>query len=131
MRRKREFFTTVVFALILRESRPGKYLSIDCEMVGIGIDGSESSLARVTVVNFYGAVQMDEFVRQKERVVDYRTRYSGIRPSDMIKGAFVVCVVVFSWLMHDDQQNHSRRCKNRYRTCCRTGYWWDMRYIMI
>ncbi|PBK87205.1 hypothetical protein ARMGADRAFT_939084 [Armillaria gallica] len=67
------------------QKMPGKYLSIDCEMVGIGIDGSESSLARVTVVNFHGAVQMDEFVRQKERVVDYRTRYSGIRPSDMIK----------------------------------------------
>ncbi|KAK0498000.1 ribonuclease H-like domain-containing protein [Armillaria luteobubalina] len=67
------------------QKMPGKYLSIDCEMVGIGIDGSESSLARVTVVNFYGAVQMDEFVRQKERVVDYRTRYSGIRPSDMMK----------------------------------------------
>lgn len=65
------------------QKMPGRYLSIDCEMVGIGIDGSESSLARVTVVNFYGAVQMDEFVRQKERVVDYRTRYSGIRPSDM------------------------------------------------
>ncbi|KAK0462857.1 ribonuclease H-like domain-containing protein [Desarmillaria tabescens] len=67
------------------QKMPGKYLSIDCEMVGIGIDGSESSLARVTVVNFYGAVQMDEFVRQKERVVDYRTRYSGIRPSDMVR----------------------------------------------
>ncbi|KAK1221993.1 3'-5' exonuclease [Marasmius sp. AFHP31] len=64
---------------------PGKYLAIDCEMVGVGIDGTESSLARVTVVNFYGAVQMDEFVRQRERVVDYRTQYSGIRETDMIK----------------------------------------------
>ncbi|KAJ8088438.1 3'-5' exonuclease [Marasmius tenuissimus] len=64
---------------------PGKYLAIDCEMVGVGIDGTESSLARVTVVNFYGAVQMDEFVRQRERVVDYRTQYSGIRETDMIR----------------------------------------------
>ncbi|KAF8921547.1 ribonuclease H-like domain-containing protein [Mucidula mucida] len=64
---------------------PGKYLAIDCEMVGVGIEGAESSLARVTLVNFYGAVQMDEFVRQRERVVDYRTRYSGIRESDMFK----------------------------------------------
>lgn len=56
-------------------------------MVGVGIEGAESSLARVTLVNFYGAVQMDEFVRQRERVVDYRTRYSGIRESDMFKGA--------------------------------------------
>jgi len=55
-------------------------------MVGLGIDGAESSLARVSMVNFYGAVIMDEFVRQKERVVDYRTQWSGIRPSDMAHG---------------------------------------------
>ncbi|KAG6853102.1 hypothetical protein C0991_006905, partial [Blastosporella zonata] len=64
---------------------PGKFLALDCEMVGVGIDGTESSLARVSLVNFYGAVQLDEFVRQRERVVDYRTQYSGIRESDMIK----------------------------------------------
>jgi RNA exonuclease 4 len=55
-------------------------------MVGVGIDGVESSLARVSLVNFYGAIQLDEFVRQRERVVDYRTQFSGIRESDMIKG---------------------------------------------
>ncbi|KAG6829348.1 hypothetical protein H0H92_004714 [Tricholoma furcatifolium] len=64
---------------------PGKYLALDCEMVGVGIDGAESSLARVSLVNFHGAVQLDEFVKQRERVVDYRTQYSGIRASDMIK----------------------------------------------
>jgi hypothetical protein len=68
--------------------RPGKYLALDCEMVGIGIDGSESSLARVSLVNYHGAVQLDEFVRQRERVVDYRTQYSGVRESDMIKGRY-------------------------------------------
>lgn len=52
----------------------------------MGIEGEESSLARVSVVNFYGAVIMDEFVRQKERVADYRTQWSGIRESDMIHG---------------------------------------------
>ncbi|KIM35043.1 hypothetical protein M413DRAFT_449924 [Hebeloma cylindrosporum] len=63
---------------------PGKYLSLDCEMVGVGIEGEESSLARVSLVNFYGVVIMDEIVRQKERVVDYRTQWSGIRESDMV-----------------------------------------------
>ncbi|KAF8161584.1 ribonuclease H-like domain-containing protein [Crassisporium funariophilum] len=63
---------------------PGRYLALDCEMVGVGIDGAESSLARVSLVNFYGAVIMDEFVRQRERVVDYRTQWSGIRETDMI-----------------------------------------------
>lgn len=74
-----------IWDLILTVS-PGKYLAIDCEMVGVGIDGEESSLARVSIVNYWGAVQLDEFVKQKERVVDYRTKWSGIRPSDMVGG---------------------------------------------
>ncbi|KAG6831363.1 hypothetical protein H0H87_005374 [Tephrocybe sp. NHM501043] len=67
-----------------QQTLPGKYLALDCEMVGVGIDGAESSLARISLVNFYGAIQLDEFVRQRERVVDYRTQFSGIRESDMI-----------------------------------------------
>lgn len=67
--------------------RPGKYLAVDCEMVGVGLDGSESALARVSLVNFHGVVLMDEFVRPRERVVDYRTQFSGIRPADMVNGA--------------------------------------------
>ncbi|KAK7691686.1 hypothetical protein QCA50_005086 [Cerrena zonata] len=66
------------------QQQPGKYLALDCEMVGVGIEGKESSLARVSLVNYHGAIIMDEFVRQRERVVDYRTEFSGIRPSDMI-----------------------------------------------
>ena len=57
-------------------------------MVGVGIDGSESSLARVSLVNYHGEIQMDEFVRQRLRVVDYRTQYSGVRENDMINGTF-------------------------------------------
>ncbi|EIW54533.1 uncharacterized protein TRAVEDRAFT_173759 [Trametes versicolor FP-101664 SS1] len=64
--------------------QPGKYLAVDCEMVGVGLDGSESALARVSLVNFHGVVLMDEFVRPRERVVDYRTQFSGIRPADMV-----------------------------------------------
>lgn len=63
---------------------PGKYLAIDCEMVGVGLEGAESSLARVSLVNFYGAEMLDVFVRQRERVVDYRTQWSGIRDTDMM-----------------------------------------------
>jgi RNA exonuclease 4 len=70
----------------LTRSRAKKYIAIDCEMVGVGIDGTESSLARVSVVNFYGTVELDEIVRQKERVVDYRTEYSGIRAADLTRG---------------------------------------------
>ena len=55
-------------------------------MVGVGLDGSESALARVSIVNYHGYVLLDAFVRQRERVVDYRTEFSGIRPSDMVHG---------------------------------------------
>lgn len=55
-------------------------------MVGVGPHGSESSLARVSLVNYNGAIVMDEFVRQRERVTDYRTFVSGIRPGDLLHG---------------------------------------------
>ncbi|OLY78319.1 RNA exonuclease 4 [Smittium mucronatum] len=61
----------------------GKYLAIDCEMVGCGNKGSKSVLARVSIVNFYGVTIMDMYSKPKEKVVDYRTWVSGIRPSDL------------------------------------------------
>ncbi|TDL22937.1 ribonuclease H-like protein [Rickenella mellea] len=66
------------------QMQPGRYVALDCEMVGIGLDGSESALARVSAVNFHGAVLLDAFVRPKERVVDYRTQWSGVREKDMV-----------------------------------------------
>jgi RNA exonuclease 4 len=48
--------------------RPGKLLAFDCEIMGVGIEGAESSLARVSMVNFYGAVIMDELAMQEEPV---------------------------------------------------------------
>ena len=59
-------------------------------MVGVGPNGSESSLARVSLVNFHGAVILDEFVRQRERVTDYRTLVSGVRETDMINGTHII-----------------------------------------
>lgn len=52
-------------------------------MVGVGIEGSESSLARVSIVNYAGAIILDTFVRQREKVVDYRTQWSGVRSTDL------------------------------------------------
>jgi len=37
----------------------------------------------VCIVNNHGAVLLDKFARPKERVTDFRTRFSGIRPSDI------------------------------------------------
>ena len=59
----------------------GKYVAIDCEMVGVGPNpDDESALARVSIVNFHGHQIYDSFVRIKEAVTDYRTRVSGITP---------------------------------------------------
>lgn len=79
----------LIFFLIILYS-PGRYLALDCEMVGVGIDASESSLARVSLVNYHGTVILDEYVKQRKRVVDYRTRWSGIRKSDLINGMSLV-----------------------------------------
>ncbi|KAJ1019415.1 hypothetical protein NDA16_004532 [Ustilago loliicola] len=65
------------------KKEPGNYLAIDCEMVGVGEKGCESVLARVSIVNFHGATIMDRFVRPQEKVTDYRTWVSGVRPRDL------------------------------------------------
>lgn len=78
--------------------RIGKYIAIDCEMVGIGPNGHKSALARVTAVNYYGYVLLDEFVKPKEKVVDYRTQYSGITKELLkngIYGILIIFLIVF------------------------------------
>ena len=65
----------------------GKYIAIDCEMVGVGERDHESSaLARVSVVNFHGHCLLDVFVKPKEMVTDWRTWVSGVSPKDMEHG---------------------------------------------
>ena len=60
-----------------------KYIAIDCEMVGIGIDGKKSALARVSAVDYDGNILLDTHVRVPERVTDFRTHVSGVRPKDI------------------------------------------------
>lgn len=63
----------------------GKYVAIDCEMVGVGPDpDKESALARVSIVNWNGDQVYDSYVRPKEKVTDWRTHVSGIAPKHMI-----------------------------------------------
>lgn len=66
-----------------KKRQPGKYLAIDCEFVGVGPEGQESALARVSIVNFYGYTIYDEFVKPRETVTDWRTWVSGITPKHM------------------------------------------------
>ncbi|OAE20237.1 hypothetical protein AXG93_3960s1280 [Marchantia polymorpha subsp. ruderalis] len=62
-----------------------KVLAMDCEMVGVGVEGKRSALARVTLVNIYGNVVYDKHVRPQEFVTDFRTQVSGVRPRDLRK----------------------------------------------
>lgn len=67
----------------VRKRDPGKYVAMDCEFVGVGPDGRESALARISIVNFFGHVLLDKFVKPKERVTDWRTWVSGVTPRHM------------------------------------------------
>ena len=59
----------------------GKFIAIDCEMVGVGpIPDADSALARISVVNYHGHQIYDSYVQTKEAVTDYRTSVSGITP---------------------------------------------------
>ena len=53
---------------------------MDCEMVGVGQGGLRSVLARCSIVNYYGEVLFNKYVKPPEKITDYRTHVSGIRP---------------------------------------------------
>ena len=68
-------------------SSTGKYVAIDCEMVGVGpTPEKESALARVSLVDYHGHQLYDSFVKTKESVTDYRTAISGITPALLAEG---------------------------------------------
>nr|XP_027064143.1 RNA exonuclease 4-like [Coffea arabica] len=67
-------------------------LAMDCEMVGVSSMGNKSALGRITLVNKWGNVIYDEYVRPVEKVVDFRTKISGIRPRDLRKAKDFISV---------------------------------------
>ncbi|XP_024237699.1 RNA exonuclease 4 isoform X3 [Oncorhynchus tshawytscha] len=69
-----------------------KAVAMDCEMVGVGPDGEDSIVARVSLVNQFGKCIYDKFVKPTEKVTDYRTAVSGIRPDDIKNGENVKTV---------------------------------------
>ncbi|KAJ8706635.1 hypothetical protein PYW07_012713 [Mythimna separata] len=68
------------------QNRITKFLAMDCEMVGVGYDGSDNMLARVSIVNKFGDCIYDKFVKAREEVKDYRTEISGVRKEDLLNG---------------------------------------------
>ncbi|KAM6106394.1 interferon-stimulated 20 kDa exonuclease-like 2 [Pterocles gutturalis] len=64
-------------------ARPSRVVAVDCEMVGTGPGGGTSALARCSVVGYEGDVLYDRYIRPAAPIVDYRTRWSGVRPRHM------------------------------------------------
>lgn len=62
-----------------------KHVALDCEMVGTGIDGKNSALARVSLIGWEGPTQvlLDTFVKVPERITDFRTWVSGVRAKNI------------------------------------------------
>jgi RNA exonuclease 4 len=57
----------------------GKYIALDCEMVGFGpTPNDDSQLARVSIVNYHGDQIYDSFVLPQVPTTDYRTHITGI-----------------------------------------------------
>ena len=65
-----------------------KCIAIDCEMVGVGYEGNESALARISIVNYYGVTLMDKYVKPQRKITDYRTKFSGITPKHLENGMY-------------------------------------------
>ncbi|KAI6173019.1 RNA exonuclease 4 [Aphelenchoides besseyi] len=68
----------------------GRFISevcaIDCEYVGVGFNGAEDHLARVSIVNEKGGTIYDKYVKPRETIVDYRTHVSGICEGHLANG---------------------------------------------
>jgi len=59
------------------------YFALDCEMVGVGPEGLDSAVARVTICGWTNEVLLDTFVQVPAPVTDYRTFVSGIEAKDL------------------------------------------------
>uniref|UniRef100_A0A7S2E957 RNA exonuclease 4 n=1 Tax=Ditylum brightwellii TaxID=49249 RepID=A0A7S2E957_9STRA len=66
------------------------YFALDCEMVGVGPEGLDSAVARVTVVNWEEEIVLDTFVKVPVPVTDYRTFVSGITKEDIDEASSAV-----------------------------------------
>ncbi|CAM9930643.1 unnamed protein product [Discosporangium mesarthrocarpum] len=70
----------------LSEEEKSRYVSMDCEMVGVGHDGKRSVLARCCIVDWEGIVLYDKHVAPCERVTDFRTFVSGVKAKHLREG---------------------------------------------
>ncbi|KAH6917485.1 hypothetical protein BKA70DRAFT_1367910 [Coprinopsis sp. MPI-PUGE-AT-0042] len=60
-----------------------QYIALSCTNVGVGPGGTTTMLARVSLVEYRGAVLYDRFVAPTLPVTDYRTAVTGITAGDL------------------------------------------------
>jgi DNA polymerase III epsilon subunit-like protein len=61
-------------------------VALDCEMVGVGSNGCQSELGRISVIDYLtGEVLIDRLVQPTRKVKDWRSRFSGITKKTMEK----------------------------------------------
>lgn len=78
-----EYSNKIYFLLFIGFLSKSSAIALDCEMVGIGPNGKDNMLARVSIVNEKGDIIMDKYVMPTQPVVDYRTKFSGITPAHL------------------------------------------------
>ena len=59
------------------------YVALDCDMVGVGANGKQSALARVSITGWNDEIILDTFVQVPDLVTDFRTHVSGVRAKDI------------------------------------------------
>ncbi|KAM3424026.1 hypothetical protein BST61_g11423 [Cercospora zeina] len=87
--KKRSSYTDHVNGGLHPTHKTGKYVALDCEMVGTGPPPHlDSVLARASLVNFHGEQIYDSYVQPppRIRIEDYRTHVSGIKPHHLKPG---------------------------------------------
>ncbi|CAM9728456.1 unnamed protein product [Ectocarpus fasciculatus] len=70
----------------LTAAEKAQYVSLDCEMVGVGPGGCRSALARCCLVDWDGNTIYDKHVTPNERVTDFRTFVSGVKANHLKGG---------------------------------------------
>ena len=60
-------------------------------MVGTGPAGDFSMLARCSIVNHHGNVLYNSYVAPMDKIIDYRTKFSGITPQHLRDG--MICCI--------------------------------------
>lgn len=75
----------LIFIIISKYTHHSHSLLSTCksQMVGVGPEGLDSAVARVTIINYAEDVILDTYVKVSSPVTDYRTFVSGIQPSDL------------------------------------------------